>query len=240
MKAFLTVVILVASITTQQQTPPAARDAANLVDRFKAETVFWKQFAIARSIVALHDKTVLASLNDWLSLEDRHIRGNVAFIFAALGDERGFGAITSILADRSDRPAGQGQAVASSDGRYHVAEQIRADRYYAAHLLGDLKDPRAVPILIPLLHDPDVNHIVPWSLGEIGDHRADEALIRMLDDADPSLRVLSIFALEKLGSKSALPRLRELQGDEASSNFGNLVTVAQAAKAAIAKLESKP
>ena len=32
--------------------------------------------------------------------------------------------------------------------------QIRQDRYYAAHLLGDLKDPRGVPILVSLLKDP--------------------------------------------------------------------------------------
>ena len=61
--------------------------------------------------------------------------------------------IAAMLNDRSDRPEGQGQAGGSSDGRYHVEQQIRADRYYAVHLLGNLKDRRAVPILIPLLTD---------------------------------------------------------------------------------------
>jgi hypothetical protein len=41
--------------------------------------------------------------------------------------------------------------------------QIGADRCYAAHLL--LKDPRGVPILVPLLKDREVNYIVPWSSG---------------------------------------------------------------------------
>lgn len=59
--------------------------------------------------------------------------------------------------------------------------QIRDDRYYAAHLFGDLRDARAVPILIPLLKDQDVNWIVPWSLGEIGDKSAIPPLIEARD-----------------------------------------------------------
>jgi HEAT repeat protein len=239
MKAFLIVALLIATTAAQQRTPSANEQAANLVNQFKAETAFWKQFEIGKRIVALHNRAVLTDLSDWLSHDDRHIRGNVAFIFASLGDERGFHVITDILADRSYRPEGQGQAVASSDGRYHVEQQIRADRYYAAHLLGDLKDPRAVPVLIPLLHDSDVNYIVPWSLGEIGDHGADEALILTLSDPDPSLRVLAIFAIQKLSTRTALPRLHELESDQARSNFGDMITVAEAAKAAIMKLEAK-
>lgn len=50
------------------------------------------------------------------------------------------------------------QVIAS--GRWSVQKQISADRYYAAHLLVDLKNPRAVPILVPLLKDPEVNSIV--------------------------------------------------------------------------------
>ena len=70
--------------------------------------------------------------------------------------------------------------------------QVRADRYYAAHLLGDLKDPRGVDLLIPLLNDKDVDYIVPWSLGEIGDRRAVGSLIGQLERDDPSVRVLAI------------------------------------------------
>jgi HEAT repeat protein len=59
-----------------------------------------------------------------------------------------------------------------SAGRPSPARQIREDRYYAAHLFGDLKDVRAVPILVALLQDEDVKEIVPWSLAEIGDKSA--------------------------------------------------------------------
>ena len=145
--------------------------------------------------------------------------------------------IADILTDRSDRPEGQGIATASGDGRYHVARQIAADRYYAAHLLGDLRDPRAVPILVPLLKDTEVAFIVPWALGQIGDKRAVGPLLNVLDDDSPSMRVMAIYALEALNAKEALPRLISLLDDHRLSNFGSQVSVADAASAAIAKLK---
>lgn len=238
MFVFLVLVLMTAPVTAQQASTQST--SATLVNQFKNEKVFWKQFAIAKEIVNLHDATVLSDLAGWLNHDDRHIRGNVAFIFASLGDERGFPVITEILDDRADRPEGQGQTWASSDGRYHVSQQIRADRYYAAHLLGDLKDSRAVPILIGLLHDRDVRYVVPWALAEIGDSRANQPMIDLLHDDDPSFRVYVIQALVKLRAKGALPRLRELQIDHEKSRLGNPITVAEAATQAIAKLEAIP
>ncbi len=213
--------------------------ADKLLEQFKSEQTFWRQFEIGKQIIAVRDTTVLRGLDAWLNKEDRHARGNAAFIFAALGDDRGFKVIREIIEDRSDRPLGQGYAAISRDERYLVGQQIRSDRYYAVHLLGDLKDPRAVPLLVSLLNDEEVSYIVPWSLGEIGDKRANAPLIEQLGSKNPSLRVLSIYALEKLGATEALPRLRRLLADDARSNFDGLVSVAEAAQAAIAELESK-
>lgn len=134
--------------------------AAELVKQFKTNRVFWEQFEVAEKLVKLHDTVVLEQLKPYLRDDDRHVRGNAAFVFAALGDSRGFEVISAILADRSDRPEGQGNL----GGGWSVTAQIAGDRYYAAHLFGDLKDRRAVPILIPLLKDREVNWIVPWSL----------------------------------------------------------------------------
>jgi hypothetical protein len=208
----------------------------SLVEQFKSEKVFWRQFAIGKELVDRHDASALPSLVGLLSHEDRHERGNAAFVFGGLGDPRGFQVITDILTDRSDRPEGQGIATASSDGRYHVERQIAADRYYAAHLLGDLRDPRAVPILVPLLNDKEVGSTVPWALGQIGDKRATGPLLDALDDESPAMRVLVIYALETLNASEALPRLISLLDDHRASNFGAQVTVADAARAAIAKL----
>jgi len=218
-----------ASLVRGQQ--PSSLD--QLVRQFEHETVFWRQLKVAKAIVAAHDKSVLPQLESWLTHEDRHSRGNAAFIFAGLGDPRGFDAIVAILDDRSERPEAQG----IPGGRWSLQGQIRADRYYAAHLLGDLKDPRAIPVLVPLLTDPDVNYIVPWSLRQIGDRSAITPLIGSLSDPNPSMRVLAIHALVELQAADALPRLRQLLSDKGRSNFDKFESVAEAAQAAIAKLQ---
>ena len=104
----------------------------------------------------------------------------------------------------------------------------------------DLKDPRAIPILVSLLHDPEVNHIVPWSLGNIGDKSAIPSLIQTLDDPSPDMRVLAINALETLKAKEALPRLRLLMNDQDRIHFDDMGTVAESAAKAISALESLP
>src|SRR5450432_1214817 len=153
MRQLLVLILLSLSVlgqTSKQSTP----STAELVQQFKDTNNFLQQFEIAKQIVALHDKSVLPQLAGRLSDTDRHLRGNAAFIFAGLGDQRGIEVIADILTDRSDRPQGQGQATGSSDGQFHLESQIRADRYYAVHLFGVLRDPHAVSILIPLLDDP--------------------------------------------------------------------------------------
>lgn len=75
------------------------------------------------------------------------------------------------------------------------------------------------------------------SLGQIGDKRAIAPLMAALDNDDPSNRVLVIYALEALDAKEAVPRLLTLVTDDRKSRFGALVTVSEAAKAAIAKLQ---
>jgi HEAT repeat protein len=216
-------------VTTQT---PAA-----LVEQFKNERFFWRQIEVAKAIISKHDASVLPLLTDWLGHQDHHISGNVAFIFASFGDSRGLKTISDILADRSERPEGQGILTVPGDGRYRFERQVSADRYYAAHLLGDLRDPRGVAQLVALLNDPETQAIVPWSLGQIGDRRAIPPLIAALDNDDPSNRVLVIDALEALHAKEAVPRLLTLVNDDRKSRFGALVTVSDAARAALGKLQ---
>jgi hypothetical protein len=230
------VVVFMAPREAPKPTVDSTHTSSELVDRFKNEKVFWEQIEIAKAVAGRHDASVLPLLTDWLGHEDRHIRGNVAFIFARFGDPRGLQTIAGILADRSERPEGQGISIAPSDGRYRFERQVAADRYYAAHLLGDLRDPRGIALLVPLLDDPETQSVVPWSLGQIGDKRAIPPLIAALDNDDPSNRVLVIYALEALDAKEAVPRLMTLANDDRKSGFGALVTVSEAAKAAIARL----
>jgi HEAT repeat protein len=234
-------VLALISMSVWGQTPqPKNSNSGELLEQFKSEKVWWRQNEVAKKIIALHDKSVLPALASWLNHEDRHVRGNAALIFAAFGDDRGFDVISAMLTDRSDRPEGQGQVVVSSDRRYHVEQQIKADRYNAAHLLGELKDRRAVPLLIEVLHDQEIGYIVPWALAEIGDNRADAALINMLADKDASMRVLAILALEKLNAREAIPDLRALLTDHERAKFAKQESVSEAARAAIARLDAKP
>jgi len=178
----------------------ALPQTVGLVEQFESTTVFWERFEVAKKIVALHDKSVLPRLELWLRCEDMRRRGNAAFVFARLGDDRGLEIIKTILDDRSPK-----RAVYEIDSAGHPspALQIRADRYYAAHLLGDLKDVRAVPILIPLLKDEDVKEVVPWSLGEIGDKSAIPSLKEALADKDLTMRASALSALEKLEQQAS-------------------------------------
>jgi HEAT repeat protein len=179
---------------------------------------------------------LISKLESLLTHEDRQLRGNAAFTLAKLGDPRGFEVIVGILGDRSEQRAVH---QISSVGRPWVQGQIREDRYYAAHLLGELKDPRAVPFLVPLLTDPDVNYIVPWSLAQIGDRSAVQPLIATLSSRNPSMRVLAIHALEDLRATEALPKLRELLRDNERCNFDKSESVAHAAQSTIGKLTSE-
>jgi hypothetical protein len=230
------VVIFVAPREAPKPAVDTMHSLSALVEQFKNEKLFFRQLEIAQAIAGKHDASVLPLLTDWLHHDDRHIRGNVAFIFASLGDPRGLQTIFGILADRTPRPEGQGIPGATGAGRYRFEQQIATDRYYAAHLLGDLRDPRGVATLVSLLDDPETRAIVPWSLGQIGDKRAIPPLIAALDTDDPSQRVLMIYALEALDAKEAVPRLLTLVNDERKSRIGAGVTVSEAAKAAIAKL----
>jgi HEAT repeat protein len=229
----LSAFVLVAGGSAGDQKPESG---AELVKKFQNSHSFYEQFDVAEKLARLRDTSVLKQLAPYLVDADRHVRGNAAFVFSSLGDERGFDAIRSILQDRSSRrPMGQG-----TPGNWSVEGQIASDRYYAAHLFGDLKDVRAVPILIPLLKDRQVNWIVPWSLGKIGDRAAVAPLIDTLHDFTPDMRVLAIYALQQLRAKEALPELRPLTQDDANIHFDGLGTVAEAAKLAILKLEAMP
>jgi TonB family protein len=94
--------------------------------------------------------------------------------------------------------------------------------------------------LIPLLKDEELNYIVPWSLGQIGDKSAIPPLIKTLDDSNPDMRVLAIYSLEQLDAKQALPKIRALLGDQETIHFDGLIPVSAAAKEAVIKLERAP
>lgn len=120
-----------------------------------------------------------------------------------------------------------------------TAQQTRADRYYAVHVLGTLRDKRALRILLPLLGDQDIDYKVAWALGEIGDPSAIPALITALRAPSAHARVSVVDALSTLRAIDAIPALRALEHDDVvASNAGHPVLVSQRVLEADASLES--
>jgi len=228
----LAILTLCAPGLTEAQTE---QSVDNLIKEFETTKEFWRQFEAAKKLVARGDKSALPALESWLSNEDRHVRCVAAFVFAGLGNDRGFEVIRAVLNDMSDRAEGQGITA----GKWSLQAQIRSDRYFAVHVLGELEDRRAVPILVSLLRDEEINYSVAWALGEIGDERAIGPLIEALRDKSSDMRFGAISALEKLGAVAALPHLHALLNDQEKTHYGAQISVAEAAKAAIAALETK-
>jgi HEAT repeat protein len=234
-----------AAITVSLCVSAASPEVSQLISQFQAEPYFWKQNEIANEIAKVATVDDLSLLEPWLTHEDRHIRGNVAYLFAKLGDGRGLATIEDILVDNSaDRHVEwQGGSLVSTGNPEEamaaflrspaaLRAQIKTDRYYAVHLLGELRDRRAVDVLISLLDHDDVNYNAAWALGEIGDARAIPALIAALSNTDALVRVSAIDALEKLRATQALPYLTALFGDPAVPNAGEQVAVGTTARRA--------
>jgi hypothetical protein len=225
------VVIFFAAAEPPKSMVDKTQSAGALATLFKSEQSFSRQLAIGEALVERRTTAVLADLAELLGHDDRHVRGNAAFVFAGVGDPRGFPILTAMLSDRADRREGSGVPTAP----WSLRAQIRADRYYAVHLLGLLRDRRVVPELVALLKDEEVNYKVIWALEEIGDKAAVGPLLAVLDDPSPTMRVHAIHALELLGAKEAVPRLTLLLTDT-QRGTGHDISVADAARAAIARL----
>jgi len=223
-------------------TDPVVRD---MITTFQRETVFWQQAEIGDRLVSRAKLADLAPLEPWLTHDDRHTRGNVAWVFAKLGDRRGFDTLVAILGDRSVQRVVHEPVLATNvpldewrKSPEAMTYQIRTDRYYAVHLLGTLRDPRAVPVLIPLLDEDEQGYNAAWALGEIGDARAIPPLIRALSNKDAVVRVAAIGALQKLNAREALPQITALFDDHAIPQAGEQVPVGQTARKAAHSLQA--
>lgn len=221
-----------------------------LISEFESEPVFWQQFEIGKKIASVASIEDISSLEPWLAHKDRRLRGNAAYIFAKLGDRRGNEVLRNILQDNStertvhieemlfsqlsvgDEKADRESLEALRRSPEAIQRQIAADRYYAAHLFGELRDRSAVEILIPILDDDEVNYGVTWALGEIGDSRAIPPLIAALSHRDAVVRVSAINALKKLRAVQAIPALESLSNDPEIPHAGDQVPVGKVAREA--------
>jgi HEAT repeat protein len=84
----------------------------------------------------------------------------------------------------------------------------RADRIRAAKERGD------VPYLTEALLDPDHRWLAAKYLGDLGAVEATWQLIRLLEAADPHVRIAGAQALGRLQVPAARPRLQEVASDD--------------------------
>jgi HEAT repeat protein len=80
-------------------------------------------------------------------------------------------------------------------------------RREATKALGRIRDPKAVPALMAIIeqsdNDPILQGMAITALGQIGDQRAVQPLVQILDADDPVLRLRTIEALGSLGHRDA-------------------------------------
>jgi hypothetical protein len=115
---------LLACLTTGVRAEISQKAATeDLILQFKQSASFWLQAKVAEKIIELHDPSVLPELAGYLTIEDRHARGNAALIYARLGDDRGFQIIKHMLTDDANRPSVEG--LINGSGQY--SPQLRSE-----------------------------------------------------------------------------------------------------------------
>jgi HEAT repeat protein len=192
---------------SQRQTKKDERTKTvdELMEAFSGAKYILYQKEVAQKLIGLGDKTIIPRIKKHLDTQDRKRKCNAAFVLAGLGDKKGVEIIICELEDTTSRPTDMRR----SDGSSYPEGQIRADRYYAAFLLGELGTKQAVPALIEALKDETINYRAAISLGEIGDKSAIPALRKMVNDF-PEERLWAGYGLAAMGEPQGFDILREI------------------------------
>jgi HEAT repeat protein len=182
-----------------------------LISQFATAEYFWQQTEIARELIATGDRSVIVAIQPYLETNDRRRRCNAAFVLAGLGDERGTVILISELEDMEpgSRILEDGRNTGPQSLASRGISQVRSDRYFAALLLGELRERAAVPALIAATRDQSINYRVAISLGEIGDASAIPAL-REMAAAFPAERVFAGYGLAALDAPDGFDTLRDV------------------------------
>ncbi len=210
-----TLALLLVSLPALAQPDPTSgasqADIARLIGEYSTAQYFWQQTDVARKLIATGDRRVIAAIQPYLETNDRRRRCNAAFVFAGLGDERGAVTLLSELEDTApgSRAIEPDYIVGIPSAENMAIQQVRSDRYFAALLLGELREKSAVPALVAATRDRSINDRAAISLGEIGDTSAVPAL-RDMAAAFPEERVWAGYGLAALGAPDGFDILRDV------------------------------
>lgn len=196
-------------LSSPEATVIASAEGATLLQEFKEAKYFSQQGEVGGQLVALEDSSVVPPMLEMLKSEDRKTRCNAGRVLAGLGDDRGLFAVIGELNDTSYRPVNKDEA-------WEQVGQVRGDRYYAAHVLREIGDPRAVPALIETLHDNSINYQAAIVLGHLGDKQAIPHLRKMVNDF-PGQRLWAGYGLAALGEPEGFGMLEEVINSDSQS-----------------------
>ena len=106
-------------------------------------------------------------------------------------------------------------------------------RHLACDLLGEIRDPKAVPVLAEALGDKDefgtsVASAAARALGRIGDRGSIPALLKVLESPDRDLRYEAARSLGSLRANEAAATLRKLLKDSGETAHHRLIRCAAA------------
>jgi len=123
---------------------------------------------------------------------------------------------------------------ASIDALTKAAKDKRPEmRHLACELLGDIRDAKAVPVLLEALADKDefgtsVASVAARALGRIGDRAVIPQMVKALESPDRDLRYESARTLGILRADEAKAALRKLLKDQGETAHHRLVRCAAA------------
>ncbi|GMT42914.1 MAG: hypothetical protein IEMM0002_1325 [bacterium] len=86
-------------------------------------------------------------------------------------------------------------------------------REKAVQTLGKIGDERAIEPILELVDDPEVRWVVPCALGEIGGDKAVMHLHDFLEDPERSIRLTALKGIGKIKSKASLPLIKAMVKD---------------------------
>lgn len=147
---------------------------------------------------------------------DNKTRSRAALSLGDLSDASAAGVLVQAIAAESDFAVREDMTwalVRMADAALDplialLYDERSAARHQAAHVLGKMRDARAVNALIGVLYDADatVSRKAVFSLGQIGDARAISALVLLLGGDHLETQAVVSDALEAFGA-AALPAL---------------------------------
>jgi len=194
---------------------------------------------VAFALGELGDPRAIGPLTEALDDEEKDVREEAALALQKLGarpdnavppedkldaeDEKIFSSTKASSTPVTDEQIGGTSIEATKYGDevddtiLELEDKSEWVRVYAAQILGDIGDPRAVdPLIQVLLSDESffVREYAAIALGDIGDPRAVDPLIKALKDEDSLVRSYASTALGNIGDPRAVDPLIEVFNDE--------------------------